>query len=161
MTALSQPHEAGLPISWRDKAGLAAEILLTYRRARRLLREEELVTAVERLTAGRPDRAADSRDRVTALRLGRAVIRTLRLPVTDSRCLIHSLVLVALLARRGIESSLVIGARSGADFAAHAWVEHQGTPLLPDSSYPVLVRLPGSERGAESFIPRAPDRRGA
>jgi transglutaminase-like putative cysteine protease len=148
MTALSQPHEASLPTSPRDKAALAAEILSTYRRARRLLREQELVTAVEQLTAGRPERASDDRDRVIALRLGRAVIRTLKLPGADSRCLMHSLVLVALLARRGIESSLVIGTRSGPDFAAHAWVEHQGAPLLPDSSYPVLVRLPASERGA-------------
>jgi hypothetical protein len=148
VTALSQPLHASLPTSLRDKAGLAIEILLTYRRARRLLREAELAVAVERLTAGGPERAPDGRDRVIALRLARAVIRTLKLPGADSRCLSHSLVLVALLARRGIDSSLVIGARSGPDFAAHAWVEHQGAPLQPDSSYPVLVRLPASGRGA-------------
>jgi hypothetical protein len=42
----------------------------------------------------------------------------------------RSLVLVGLLARRGVSSSLVISARPGADFQAHAWVELHGRPLL-------------------------------
>ena len=60
-----------------------------------------------------------------------AVARTLRLLPTDSRCLMRSLVLSALLARRGIDSSLVIGVRTAEAFGAHAWVEHEGRPLLP------------------------------
>ncbi|MDQ3569707.1 MAG: lasso peptide biosynthesis B2 protein [Actinomycetota bacterium] len=68
---------------------------------------------------------------LSGLRLGRAVSRTLRLLPTDSRCLVRSLVLTALLARRGLSSLLVIGVRSDPEFAAHAWVEHAGRPLLP------------------------------
>jgi hypothetical protein len=49
----------------------------------------------------------------------------------DSRCLMRSLVLTRLLARRGIESRLVISVRPGERFAAHAWVEHDGVALLP------------------------------
>jgi hypothetical protein len=40
-------------------------------------------------------------------------------------------VLTRLLARRGIHASVVIGVRPGDEFGAHAWVEHDGTPLLP------------------------------
>jgi hypothetical protein len=36
-----------------------------------------------------------------------------------------------LLARRGVAATLVIGVRPGAEFAAHAWVEREGRPLLP------------------------------
>jgi transglutaminase-like putative cysteine protease len=143
MTMLGEPRDAGLPTSIGEKSALVAEVLRAYRRARRLLKEEELAAAVEQLTADRPDRAPDSRDRVIALRLERAVTRILRLLPTDSRCLTRALVLVALLARRGIESSLVIGVRSGPDFRAHAWVEHRGAPLGPSSDYQVLARLPG------------------
>ena len=49
----------------------------------------------------------------------------------DSRCLMQSVVLVAMLARRGAEASLVIGVRPGVDFGAHAWVELAGRALLP------------------------------
>lgn len=66
-----------------------------------------------------------------AIRLGQAVVRTLMLLPTDSRCLIRSLVLLRLLSRRGIGSTLVIGVRHGDQpFAAHAWVEYQQIPLL-------------------------------
>lgn len=67
---------------------------------------------------------------LSGLRLGRAVSRTLRLLPTDSRCLVRSLVLTGLLARRGLSSTLVIGVRPEPEFAAHAWVEHAGEPLL-------------------------------
>jgi hypothetical protein len=53
-----------------------------------------------------------------------------RLP-TDSRCLVRSLVYLSLLSRRGIEGTLVIGARTEPEFAAHAWVEVEGEPMLP------------------------------
>jgi len=35
-----------------------------------------------------------------------------------------------LLARLGIESTLVIGVHRGGDFEAHAWVEHDHRPVL-------------------------------
>jgi hypothetical protein len=46
----------------------------------------------------------------------------------------RSLVLTALLSRRGIASTLVIGVRPGGEFGAHAWVEHEGAPLLPSGA---------------------------
>jgi hypothetical protein len=44
-------------------------------------------------------------------------------------------VLSALLSARGISSTLVIGANSEPDFVAHAWVEHEGWPLLPPRGF--------------------------
>ena len=62
-------------------------------------------------------------------RLGHAAQRTLRFVPFDSRCLAQSLVLLTILSRRGISSSVVIGVEV-APFAAHAWVESGGRPLL-------------------------------
>jgi hypothetical protein len=58
------------------------------------------------------------------------VVHTLSVLPTDSRCLMRSLVLTSLLARRGIDSTFVLGVRGEGDFAAHAWVEHATVPLL-------------------------------
>ncbi len=80
-----------------------------------------------------PPPGLDSGD--LAYRLGRAVYRTLRMLPTDSRCLVQSLVLSRMLAARGIPSTLVIGAHSRPDFTAHAWVEHNGRPVLPPRGY--------------------------
>lgn len=70
-----------------------------------------------------------------AAHLGRAVYRTLRVLPTDSRCLVQSLVLSRMLAARGISSALIIGAHSQPDFEAHAWVEHEGRPVLPPRGF--------------------------
>ena len=48
----------------------------------------------------------------------------------DSRGLVASLVLIAVLARRGVVASLVVG-RPRNGFGAHAWVEVDGLPALP------------------------------
>ena len=55
----------------------------------------------------------------------------------------QSLVLTRLLARRGVDSQLAIAVRPGESFAAHAWVEHDGEPLLPPQapSFEQLVLL--------------------
>ena len=78
-----------------------------------------------------------------ARRLGNAVVRTLALVPGDTRCLRRSLVVVRLLARRGISGRLVIAARADPDFLAHAWVEHCGEPVLApaDSTFGRLVEL--------------------
>jgi hypothetical protein len=74
------------------------------------------------------DEAAVAR---TAARLAGATERVLRLIPADTRCLNQSLVLSALLARRGIDSRVVIGVSSSHEsFGAHAWVEVDGRPLL-------------------------------
>jgi hypothetical protein len=75
--------------------------------------------------------------------LGWVVARVLAHVPGDTRCLVRSLVLTRLLASRGIEAKLVIGARTEPEFLAHAWVEHDGTPVLDpgNGSYGRLVEL--------------------
>jgi hypothetical protein len=70
-----------------------------------------------------------------ARRLAYAVSLTHALLPTDSRCLIQSLVLIELLARRGIEARLVLATTDASDFAAHAWVELNGEPLLSPAGF--------------------------
>jgi hypothetical protein len=151
---------------------LIAEIVVSLGRARRELRRAPIDAAVARLRRtpstertsdnestrqatprGRPAPAPDlgatraaseaSPALVEAHRLGAAVMRTLALLPGDTRCLARSLVLTQLLARREIPATLVIGARTGPDFLAHAWVEHAGAPVLPpgEGSFARLVEL--------------------
>jgi len=126
------------------KARLAVEILAAYVRVRRQLASRSLPAAVETL---RPrDRATiplsgdDQAERIAGARLGHAVGRTLAPLPGDNRCLVRSLVLTTLLARRGISSSLIVGVRSGPEFLAHAWVERKGVALL-DPGGPEFGRL--------------------
>src|SRR5688500_12902705 len=96
-------------LTWRAKIALAAEIAAAYLRVRWLLRRHSLPAVVEKLRAGATHAAVvvpEGLARMTGLRLGRAVSRTLAVLPGDSRCLVRSLVLTALLARRGIASSL-------------------------------------------------------
>lgn len=120
---------------------LAAEILLAYSATRlRMLPQvdvRELVVA----SRARPARTQAQLEPgspeawLTAARLGYAVSRTLGILPTDSRCLVQALVLSRLLSARGIPSTFVIGAHSEPDFAAHAWVEHEGRPVLPQQDF--------------------------
>ena len=119
--------QGSLPV--RRKLFLATEILIAYARIRWLLRDRDVPHTLGRIRAVSPDRR--DAEEATDARLARAVQRTLRWLPTDSRCLMQSLVLTALLARRGRGSSLVIGVSPAGRFTAHAWVERAGTPLLP------------------------------
>ncbi len=118
------------PLPATAKLALAGEVVAAYVAARRSLRRSGLrgaladLRAVER-TGTAADPVADGR------RLGRVVARTLGALPADSRCLAQSLVLTQMLARRGVESQLVIAVRPGERLAAHAWVEYDGFPLLP------------------------------
>jgi Transglutaminase-like superfamily len=132
---LAAAPELTRPFTAAEKASLALEILSSYLRARWLLRRSGLAPTVNTLrrAAPRPNPAtatATEHDQLVGLRLGRVLERTLRVIPFDSRCLVRSLVLTHLLARRGIPSSLIIGIGSGRTFAAHAWVESDGKPLL-------------------------------
>jgi hypothetical protein len=111
------------------KARLAAAILIAYARVRALLFRHDLRHTVSALR-DRGAAGAAPLDRGEALRLTRAVVRVLRLLPTDSRCLVRSLVVLSVLADRGSEVELVIGVLPGPEFAAHAWVELDGSPLL-------------------------------
>jgi hypothetical protein len=109
---------------------LGAEIARVTVRVRRLVRRNDLPTALARCRASAPP-SHPSAAPADVVRLGRAVRRTLAALPGDSRCLVSSLVLIAVLARRGIGASLVIGVRPGKSFGAHAWVEVDGIPALP------------------------------
>jgi hypothetical protein len=121
------------------KVGLALEVLGAYVRVRRELRRAPLPEALERLRT--PGSGTASPEEIA--RLARAVRRTLRLLPTDTRCLSQSLVLIALLARRGVPSTLVIGVSPGESFGAHAWVENHGVPLSPpfEAEFQRLIEL--------------------
>jgi Transglutaminase-like superfamily len=129
-----------------ERARLIVEIVLAYRYARRALRRGPITAVLARIRAGHAGPAGvalpaavrssaphtlDVTEAAEARHLASAVARTLSLLPGDTRCLCRSLVLSRLLARRGIASVLVIGARSVPAFGAHAWVEHGGRAILP------------------------------
>jgi hypothetical protein len=121
------------------KLRLIPEIVAGYARVRWLLRTEDFPTALAIVRGGTqlsPDAAFDDLSHARGVRLGHAVAKTLGPIPGDTRCLTRSLVLTWLLARRGIGSTFVIAVRPGADFAAHAWVEYHGKPLLLPSLEP-------------------------
>jgi hypothetical protein len=121
----------------RQKIALAREITASYVRARRWLLRRRIEDAVAeaRLRDGPRDRDLGPEEAwQLAWRLGRVVERGLDHLPGDTRCLTRSLVLVQLLARRGIASTLVIGVKAD-PFRAHAWVEHDGKALLNPSDF--------------------------
>lgn len=127
-----------------ERASLGLEIVTAYLRTC-ALRDTPINAAVAVLRTGSvaaepapvPGRLEEAR------RLGRAVCRTLRFLPGDTRCLVRSLVLTRLLARRGIPAKLVIAVRAHPEFVAHAWVEHEGQPVLEPGgeSFGRLVEL--------------------
>ncbi len=151
MSRSADLHELASPLSTWGKLRLCGEVLATYYQVRWWMRGQRLEDVVARLRQGQGRGPSPSNDdlvedpvdqRLAGLRLGRAVSRTVRLLPTDSRCLVRSLVLTRLLSRRGVPSSLVIGVLSEPQFAAHAWVEHGGAPLLsPGTGYQRLVEV--------------------
>jgi hypothetical protein len=128
-----------------ERTRLACEIALAYARARRELRAAPIEQAIEQLRRSTltPAAAPSHESVVQAHRLGRAVVRSLALLPGDTRCLTRSLVLSRLLARRGIAARLVIAARPGPPFQAHAWVECGGAAVLEpgDESFARLTEL--------------------
>lgn len=124
----------------RMKVVLVLEILLVYVRMRSRMRRDDIRAVVRAIRARPPSRPAglepgSHEARLVAIRLSNAVNRTLRILPTDSRCLVQSLVVSWLLSARAIPSTLVIGAHSKPNFAAHAWVEHEGCPVLPPQDF--------------------------
>ncbi len=122
------------------KVALASEILVVYARVRLRMRRgdiREVVASIRSLSASRPapSEAGSAEEWLTSARLANAVIRTLTGLRTDARCLSQSLVLLWLLARRGIPSTLVVGVHTSPEFEAHAWIEHAGKPLLSPGSF--------------------------
>lgn len=131
-------------LSQPERVRLAVQILAAYAQARRELRRAPIADVVASLRSeSSPARPATESTLEEARSLGWVVARTLAHMPGDTRCLARSLVLTRLLARRGISAKLVIGARGGPDFLAHAWVEHAGDPVLDpgDGSFGRLVEL--------------------
>jgi hypothetical protein len=120
---------------------VALEIVATYLRVRRRMLRGDVREVVAWLRNG----AVDAHDPYVAYRIGRRlgqpVRRTLDPLPWDSRCLMRSLVLLRMLARRGVVCRLVIGVRPGETLEAHAWIEHDGHPLLPTLGYERLTVL--------------------
>lgn len=139
MNALSTSHDEASPLSLPRRVLLAAEILAAYAQVRSQLRRGDLRETVEALR--RTDMIVDPE--VEPRRLAQAVTRTIRPLPFDSRCLMVSLVVTKLLARRGVPAVFIIGVSPGPGFAAHAWVECDGRPVLPagDSSFGRLLEL--------------------
>ncbi|HTD07903.1 MAG TPA: lasso peptide biosynthesis B2 protein [Solirubrobacteraceae bacterium] len=131
-------------LSHTARARLAVEILAAYAQSRRALRRAPIETVVASLRSRSPSAATPAAQSLAeARRLGRAVTRLLAHLPGDTRCLVRSLVLTRLLANRGIQAKLVIGARTTPTFLAHAWVEHDGHPVLDPGDEPFgrLVEL--------------------
>jgi len=81
---------------------------------------------LKRLTSGDPGRVAPE----LARQVHAAHILALKRGGYHGTCLTRSLALVWLLRRQGLAGELRIGVRREAgEFLAHAWVEHDGTPL--------------------------------
>ena len=119
-----------------DRALVVAEVLVTYGRVRWSVRRHDLPATIAALRAPRRrlrprGGPLDADER----RLAAAAVRVLRRLPGDSRCLTRSLVVLAMLARRGIEVRLVLAARPTPTFTAHAWVERGGRPLLPTRDF--------------------------
>jgi hypothetical protein len=121
------PHGRG---PWL-KLKVAGEVCRTYVRVRRAFRGSTLPATLAQLRRPLHDEASVPVSLDEGAWLGYSVGRTLRVLPADSRCLMQSLVLTDMLARRGTASTFVIGVRPGQDFLAHAWVELQGEPVLP------------------------------
>jgi Transglutaminase-like superfamily len=128
------------PLPRLAKVALTLEILATYVRARWLLLRHDLPATLLRLR-GTDDVAGVTTYAFSALRLSHAVTRVLAALPMDAKCLVRSLVLTAVLSRRGIASTVVIGVRPGDSFAAHAWVETSGRAILPRQDYARLHTL--------------------
>ena len=110
---------------------LVAEILGTYVTVRRLLRRRTLPETVTVLRGGVSDAAeGDAASLEIGRHLASATVRTITLVPADSRCLMRSLVLTRMMARRGLGSTFVLSVAPAPTFEAHAWVEHAGRALL-------------------------------
>jgi Transglutaminase-like superfamily len=116
---------------WGERAALVAEILATYVIVRWQVRRHDLPAAVAALRSGRRLAVVDREPR----RLAAAAERVVAYLPGDSRCLMRSLVVLAMLARRGVDARLVLAARPTPQFAAHAWIERNGDPLLPTRGF--------------------------
>jgi transglutaminase superfamily protein len=128
-----------------SRARLAAEILAAYLPLARAVRSNDvrdMAAKARTVRRRRPSTPPEpEHDHETALRLARMVERTLSVLPTDNACLIRSLVTLRVLEHRAVPGRLVIGVMSDPNFTAHAWVEHDGTPVLEAGPYEPILEL--------------------
>lgn len=129
--------------SRREKTALAAEIMWTYVRVQRAQKRTDVRGVIRTVRDDMFQRRAGELSPDLAAGLGRAVQRTLTALPVDDRCLMQSLVLASMIARRGATATVVIGVQPGDEFGAHAWVELDGHAVLPSGTneYQRLVEL--------------------
>jgi hypothetical protein len=132
-----------------QRVRLVAEVLRVYTRVRWVMRVDDAERAVRRLRldARGPVRTPEleqdiDRQVLSAWRLAHATGKVLEHLPSDSRCLFRSLTLMCMLERRGISQTLVIAVQPR-PFGAHAWLEVDGRPILPeaDRGYERLLEL--------------------
>jgi hypothetical protein len=127
----------------RQKVRLVVEILGAYVPLAWLVRGNDLRMMAAVARSPRPPVVSvppgDAHE--AAMRLGAIVQRVTELLPTDSRCLIQSLIVLRVLARRSIEAVIVVGVEVDGGFQAHAWVEHDAEPVLPSGAFHRLVEL--------------------
>jgi hypothetical protein len=147
VSAAPTKGRGALHLSSGAKVTLAIEILGEYLRIRLSLWRSDLPSTLRSIRAAPVSAGshfpAGPAAQEFGRRLARAVNKTLgRLPF-DSRCLLRSLVLLSLLAKRGLPASLVIGVTSKPQFGAHAWIESKDGALLSTNGegHERLVRL--------------------
>jgi hypothetical protein len=117
-----------------QRLALAMEIVRAYLAVRALSSRRKLPSVVGALREAPAVGGLPLPDpRVDGIRLGRAVVRALVLTPGGTKCLMRSLVLTRLLARRGVvDGELIIAVQPGpAVLDAHAWIELDGRALLP------------------------------
>lgn len=109
--------------------------VLDYRRTRRL---------VEWLTSGHEPRLASREELQQADRLAQLAATAGRHGLIEATCLRQSLLVYAILRRRGLQPELRLGVRrDGEGFAAHAWVELGGQRLAQsDIVFAPFAELP-------------------
>lgn len=130
-------------MAWRDRMTLAAcacalaliHLALAtagYARTRRVI---EAVTRRMTLRAATPDEVAN------AVALARLAAIAGRHGMVEATCLRRSLMLYGWLRLRGLKPVLQLGIREAAGpFQAHAWVELEGTRLMPaDNGFKAFV----------------------
>jgi Transglutaminase-like superfamily len=104
---------------------------------RRLLLEAARLQAAVRLalwffpvrTWHRPSACVGIPDTVSPARAAWAIAASARL-IPRSTCLVRALAAQRLLARHGYPSTLHLGVAKSPEFQAHAWLEHDGSPVV-------------------------------
>jgi len=137
-------------LSWRQRAVLlvcmagvtgvhACLLLYGYARTRRL---------IESLTPAADTRQASETELAHAKSVAHLAAIAGRHGAVNASCLRQSLLLYGWLRHCGLRPTLLLGIKAEegrAPFQAHAWVELDGTPLLPGDSGHRPFRGPGEE----------------